>query len=55
MLIIALKRCGKILFRIDAWDRDCEKKAREFIRGKKLKVLEDKITMMGDRVVWVEF
>lgn len=54
MLYVVFKRCGKILFRCDAWDRDCEEKARAFIREKKLRVLEDKITMMGDRVVWVE-
>lgn len=53
MLFVVKEGSQEILFRIDAWDSDCEKKARGFIRNGGWVPVKDEITAMGDRVIWV--
>ena len=54
MLYIAKKdEIGTILARWDAWYINCMKEAKEFIEEHNLTVLDDEITFMGDRVIWV--
>lgn len=45
---------GTILARWDAWYIHCNEEAQEFIEANNLEVLEDEITFMGDRVIWVK-
>ncbi len=53
MLYVVEKETDKILFRVDAWDIDCERKARSYIKENGLVLLDSEITFMGDMVMWV--
>lgn len=53
MMYVAKFDTKEILFRVDAWDCDCESKAVAFIRENKLRVKDDVITVNGDRIVFV--
>lgn len=53
MMYVANVETKEILFRVDAWDCDCESKAVAFIKENKLRVKDDVITVNGDRIVWV--
>ena len=52
MLLVVDVETRKILFRVDAWDSDCELKAINFMRDNGLKCVKDEITMNGDRIAW---
>ncbi len=54
MLYIVDNNTKKILFKVDAWDSDCETKAIAYLRNNKLRCTKDEITMNGDRIVWVD-
>ena len=54
MLFVAKVSTKEILFRVDAWDIDCEAKAVEFLRANKLNCVKDEITMSGNRILWVD-
>lgn len=54
MLYIVKNDTKAILFRVDAWDTDCEIKAINFLRDNNLRCTKDEITMNGDRIVWVD-
>lgn len=54
MLCIVKNGTKEILFRVDAWDTDCEIKAINFLRDHNLRCTKDEITSMGDRLVWVD-
>ena len=53
LYVVKRDEIGTILARWDAWDIDCADKALAFIIAHDLEVLEDEITFMGDRVIWV--
>lgn len=55
MLFIVDVNTKKILFRVDAWDVNCESKTKKFLADEQLYCLKDEITMNGDRVLWVEY
>lgn len=54
MLYVVEQGSKKILFRVDAWDIDCEKKAIRFLNENGLHYIKDEITLNGDRIVWVK-
>lgn len=59
MIIVAYRGTGNIaygtiLFKIDAWAQDAYEQARAYISDKCWIPTEEKITMMGDMIIWVE-
>ena len=54
MLYIARISTKEILFKVDAWDINCEAKAVEFLNANKLNCVKDVVTAMGDRILWVD-
>lgn len=54
MLYVVKNGTNEILLKIDAWDIDCELKAVNFLKKNGLTCTKDEITMMGDRIVWVD-
>ena len=55
MLFIARDdKDGTILARWDGWYINAEAEAQEFIRVNGLKVKKVEITLMGNKVIWVE-
>lgn len=45
---------GEILFRVDAWQSDCEEQANKFIRDGYWVPVKREITFNGDMVIWVD-
>lgn len=45
---------GKILFKIDAWAQGAYEQAREYIKTNHWLPTEQKITLNGDMIIWVE-
>lgn len=53
MLYVVNRESNEILFRVDAWQRDCMERAQEFIYQSDLTFEKQEITLMGDMVLWV--
>ena len=45
---------GTILFKVDAWEQDCEEQARKFIREHYYIPTRQFITLNGDMIIEVE-
>lgn len=45
---------GTILFKVDAWQKDCMEQARNFIHDGHWIYTENQITINGDMILWVE-
>ena len=53
LYVVKRDEIGTILARWDAWYIHCTEEAEQFIKDNGLEVLDDEITFMGDRVIWV--
>ena len=53
MLYIVNSADNSILAKFDAWCLNCMEKAHEFIQERKLEIVRDEVTFMGDMVYWV--
>ena len=53
MVYVVNENTKAILFKIDAWDVDAEGTAIRWAKDNGYKLVDSKITMMGDMIIWV--
>lgn len=53
MVIVALKETGRILKRFEAWATNSVEEACKWAVENGYKLIDDKITLMGDWIIWV--
>lgn len=54
MILVALRKDGKVLNRCDAWEQGGEDRMRKWITEKGWILTDVEITAMGNMVLWVE-
>lgn len=54
MVFVVEESSKKILFRVDAWEKNSVATARKWVKDNGYTSLGDEITMNGDMVIWVK-
>lgn len=54
MILVVLRETNEIKFKVDAWEQDCEEKARAYIREKGYVCTGREITLSGNMILWIE-
>lgn len=54
MLLVVRKSDGFIIERLEAWLIDAEERAYKAIAENGYKAIEEEITFLGDKIIWVE-
>lgn len=54
MIYVVMKETGEILFEIDAWYVNAEEKVSAWMAENGYTLVNEEITLMGNKVVWVK-